>query len=68
MDISEAVKVLTDAIRNDKELYYSYQANIAMSFWDVYIHNTQTKYKNKKRDIHEIANTAAKKFLDLWSK
>ena len=46
MDVSEAVKVLTDAIRNDKELYYSYQANIAMSFWDVYIHNTK-KYKNR---------------------
>ena len=58
-----------DKIKEDEELYYSYQANIAMSFKDEY-HN----YKKKKGkslnndDIHNIANNAAKYFLNLLLK
>lgn len=63
-DIKKSVKILTDAIRNDNELYYVYQANIAMAFKDEFYRNNK-KYKNTE-DIHEIANTAAKNFLNLW--
>jgi len=55
-----------DKIKNDEELYYGYQSNIAMAFVDEY-HN----YKKKKgktlnnEDIHTIANNSAKNFLDV---
>ena len=65
MTIENAVKEITTAINNDPELFYGYQANIAMAFKDEYARNTK-KYKNKQ-DIHEIANNAAKHFLNLWS-
>lgn len=60
---------LFDKIKNDKELYYAYQANVAMAFKDEYYN-----YKNKKGkavnndDIHIISNNAAKNFLDLLLK
>jgi len=63
-NIKKSVETLTDAIRNDDELYYGYQANIAMAFKDEFYRNTKN-YKNMK-DIHEIANIAAKNFLNLW--
>ena len=62
--IKEAVQTLTKSLREDKDFYYSYQANIAMAFKDEY-DRSQKKYKNKT-DIHKIANQAAKNFLNLW--
>ena len=60
----EITDVITEAIRNDSELYYGYQANIAMAFVDEY-DRCSKKYKNRM-DIHDIASKAAKNFLDLW--
>ena len=59
----EAVKVLTKALNEDPEYRYSWQANIAVYFQDVYSEN-QKKYKNIK-DIHEISNEAADRFLNI---
>jgi len=61
--VSNAVKILLTALKNDEDYYYSYQANIAMAFKDEYDRNNK-KYKNRK-DIHDIANQAAINFLNL---
>lgn len=60
--ISNAVKVLTKALREDKEFYCSYQANIAMAFKDEYARS------GGKENIHELANRAADNFMQLWIK
>lgn len=66
--ISDAMKVLTDELRKDKSegsYYYSWQANIAMAFKDEAAR--KMNYSNasiKKELIHEIANQAARNFLD----
>ncbi len=65
-ELQKAVETLCKALREDPELYYSYQANIAMAFKDEY----RTMYpgpstKNDREVIHAIANTAAKNFLNL---
>lgn len=70
MNFKEAVKVVQDGIRNDPELYYGYQANIAMAFVDA-IANWRRKSKLNagyinKTVIYETANEAAKNFLNLW--
>lgn len=62
MKLSKAVDVLIDNLEKDEELFYGWQANIAMSFKDEYSRNNK-KYKNLT-DIHEISNTAAKNFLN----
>ena len=58
-------KYLFERIKNEPDLYYAWQSNIAMAFkdeakkWetiDGYIYN---------EDIHQLANNAAKNFLDL---
>jgi len=54
---------LKKALKNDKELYYAYQANIAVQFQDEYARSKST-YKNHE-EIHKISNSAAKNFLNL---
>lgn len=53
-------------LREDEELLYAYQANIAMAFLDEY--RNYKKKHNKKvlnyKEMHTIANTAAENFLD----
>lgn len=64
------IKKLVKALKEDYELYYAYQANIAMSFVDEchrFKKRTGNKYLNQE-DLHEIANTAAKNFLNLLIK
>ena len=58
MKLQESVDCLIDSLRNDKDFYYGWQSNIAMAFFDA---NSQSKAKTS---IHEIANTAAKNFLN----
>lgn len=70
-DVEVAKKLLTgdtviDLLKRDPEVYYSWQANIAMSFVDAYSRD-QKRYKNHA-DIHSIANEAARHFLDLLIK
>lgn len=58
---------ITNKIKNDKQLFYAYQSNIAMQFIDNYHYykTNNKKYLNKK-DVHKIANDAAKAFLNIW--
>jgi hypothetical protein len=60
------IEELCKNLREDKELYFAYQANIAMSFYDEYM-RCKKKYKNHS-DIHKITNQAAKNFLNLLIK
>jgi len=53
----EAVKKLTSELKKDEGFYQSYQANIAMAFYDAF---------DLKKDLHANANEGAKKFLDFW--
>lgn len=58
-----------DRVKSDKELWYSYQANIAISFSDE-LYNYKKKHKKQylnQKDIHEISNNAANYFLGLWT-
>lgn len=64
--VSEAVKVLADALKKDNDFYYAYQANIAMAFKDK-VYQYQRKHGKRslsQKDYHVIANDAAKGFLD----
>ena len=67
--ISEAIKVLTDALKEDKSegsYYYLWQANIAMAFKDEFENRMGAQDTCVgKQTLHIIANEAAKKFLDL---
>jgi len=57
-------------LREDPELFYAYQANIAMSFLDEH-HNFKKKHDKKvlnKKELHTVANNAATNFLNLLTK
>ncbi len=68
MKLSKACKKVFKELREDEGYYISWQANIAMSFYDEYWKKkNNNKYLNKE-EIHKIANDAAKKFLNLLIK
>ena len=50
---------LVEALKNDKDLYYGWQSNIAVAMQDAY------SYAKDKTDIHAISNEGAKRFLNL---
>ncbi len=60
MDFTETYNLFVSRLRDDKELRYTYQSNIAMSFI-----NELHRKGYKLPDQHEIANNAAKQFLIL---
>jgi hypothetical protein len=68
MTTAEAVAHLAKELKADPDFYYSYQANIAMAFKDEFHRQAgqpgEVHHVNSD-DIHEIANTAAKNFLNL---
>jgi len=63
-------------LREDPELYYAYQANIAMAFKDnmdwaatkVECGEDNVSYTVSREQLHTIANDAAKYFLNLLIK
>lgn len=68
--LKEAVETLTTALKEDKDYYNSWQANIAISFKDAYDNewDNLNKYVEgvpNKPDIHIVANRAAENFLNL---
>ncbi len=68
--MQKELKIVTETINNDRELFYAYQSNIAMSFVDACA-NMKKKSKKKylsSKEIHEAANEAAINFLNLWIK
>lgn len=69
-DIPNAIKALTKALAEDTSegsYYYTWQANIAMAFYDEYRREMGDSPKMNVF-IHEIANNAAKNFLNLLIK
>jgi len=72
MSIEKELKIVTDAIQNDRELFYGYQSNIAMAFYDAAIKYRKNRHLGNKYltnvDIHAIANEGAINFLNLWIK
>lgn len=54
------IKKLVEALKKDKGLYYGYQSNIAMAFYDEAKGQGIPQVK-----LHKIANNAAKNFLNL---
>lgn len=63
--VALAVKILTKALREDKDLYQSYQANIAVQFQDQ-ISDLNPYRTVMNLNVHSISNKAARRFLDLW--
>lgn len=53
-------------IKNEPDLHYAWQANIAMAFKDEFWRrkNTNKTLIDVEDDLHEMANQAAKNFLD----
>lgn len=68
MDISKELKVVTEAIDKDRELFYSYQSNIAMAVYDTFIKFRKSKARNKQYlselEIAKLSNEAAFNFLN----
>ncbi len=69
MDVIEQIRV-------DQEIYYSWQACIAMSIYNAYVESYMAKKaKNKTKatnltrlEVHNACNEGAKRFLDLLIK
>jgi len=60
-----AVKWLTNALKNDRDFWYAYQANIAVCFQDeVRRHGI----KIESDVLHDLSNRAANNFLKIWTK
>ena len=68
METSQAIDQLIKALKEDEGYYYGWQANIAMAFQDEY--RTQMEILEHpftleaQVSIHQIANNAAKNFLN----
>ncbi len=56
-------KQLIKALKNDPGVYYAWQANIAMAFVDEMRRSASRRPAYK--DLHKIANDAAKHFLNI---
>ena len=70
INLKEAVQTLIKALKEDPSYYISWQANIAISFYDAYNKNWEelNKYREgtpEKPDILTVANIAADNFLKL---
>ena len=64
--IKKEVDVLRNALKESDSYYYSWQANIAMAFVDEWQRTAEKGGLPVTREsIHEIANKAAKNFLNL---
>ena len=71
--VALSVKILTKALREDEGFYYSYQANIAMSFFDEFKRQADTPEITRALNLsnincHELCNSAAKNFMNMWIK
>ena len=69
-EISNAVRTLTTALRNDSGFYQSYQANIAMAMydeWEAFMINRGSSIADDVRPMCiNLCNVGAKRFLDMW--
>lgn len=62
------IEELQKALKEDKELYFAYQANIAMAIFDEICRRKKSKKYLNSKDLHEACNEGAKSFLDLLVK
>ena len=62
MKYQEAIKKVKSELHKDKELFYAFQANIAMQFVD---ENRRQGSRDSYKKVHGVANEAAKNFLNL---
>ena len=64
--VAKAMDRIVTELKGDKSegsYYYSWQANIAMAFMDEW-----NRWEKPECYVHEVANNAAKNFLDLLIK
>lgn len=64
-DIKKAVDILSSRLRSNKKYFETWQANIAMAFYDEYKKTNINDDEEWLHRIHTIANTAAENFLNL---
>ena len=58
------IKTLVKALKKDESYRYSWQANIAMSFYDE-VRRNKDICKVSHKNLHKISNEAAKHFINL---
>lgn len=65
----KASRVVVNAVRKDPDLWRAFEANIAMAFVDnaAWYKKATGKKALSNKDIHTVANNAAKYFLLLWT-
>ena len=59
IEFADVIQILSKKLRDDPELYYSWQSNIAMAVVDSF-----EKEENYEL-IHKAANDGAKRFLNI---
>jgi hypothetical protein len=75
-ELAKAMEIVIREMKKDTSegsYYYTWQANIAMAFYDEFHRELEkrtgfTRYLFIENGIHEIANNAAKSFLNLLIK
>lgn len=65
MLVKWAVKILTNALRKDDELWFAYQSSIAVCFQDEI---NRDGPKMNENDLHIASNRAANNFLRMWTR
>lgn len=66
----EAIEIVCQVLREDRDYYISWQTNIAISFENEYwrTYNKEGFSSNELEEIHKVANDAAHNFLKLLIK
>lgn len=62
-ELSKAVELLRTELKFNNGYYMTWKANIAMAFIDVFSNYGLSKPNPFNVDVHQLANTAADKFL-----
>ncbi len=70
LQVKNAIKVLTKALKEDDGYRIGWKANIAMAFCDEFYKQANecehfTKYLFEEGGVHTIANKASENFIDL---
>lgn len=70
MELKYAVNKLIQSLRDSEELYYGYQSNISMSFYDEFTksYSSFNEHQIDNTALNEICNQSAKNFLNLFIK
>lgn len=65
-DLQKSIDVVVKALKEDKDFYMAWQANIAMAMLDQICSDYDGAEGESYRLLHETANKGAKRFLDLF--